>query len=93
LLTLWGVNSVFVLNRKYVRDSETLLKNQPEDLKAARRWQAGYIMIYAFEFLVCMWGTALHFFGSPVTHVVPFFAASALFIAWFRPGIQSEAME
>lgn len=91
LLALWCANSVFFFNRKYVRKSEDLLKHQPDDSKAARRWQVGYIIIYALSFAITGWGTVLHFFGSPVTHVVPFFAVSAVLLAWFRPRIPSGA--
>ena len=85
LIALWCVYSAFYVNRRIVRKAEALVKEQPDNLQAVRRFRAGYILIYIASFAVGLYGLVLHFFGSPVTHVVPFFAVSVMMISWFRP--------
>jgi hypothetical protein len=68
-----------------VRQAEVVLGDTSDDPKTVRHLRFGYIAIYAASFGIAMCGTLLHFFGAPVTHVVPYFATAAALIFGFRP--------
>jgi hypothetical protein len=85
LLSLACVNTVFYFNRKYVRKAEALMKEEPDDGRASKRWRIGYLAIYGASFAIALYGLVLHFFGAPPAHVVPFFAVGGAMVLWFRP--------
>jgi len=93
LLSLMCVNSVLFFNRKYVRKAGEVLRQQPNDPKASKRWRVGYIAIYAIGFAIALYGMILHFFGAPGGHVIPFFLVGGLIILCLRPRSGRETVD
>lgn len=85
LLAVWALAATLLFRRKLVKSSEKSLAVSPEDTVALRRWQTGYVIIYAFSEAVALYGLLLHFLGFSPVQIAPFFAAGIVPILVFAP--------
>lgn len=75
----------FVLRKTLVLRAEDALRKQPQDAMALARWRVGYIVIYALNLSIALYGLALHFLGFSISAVVPFLLVGFALILYFRP--------
>lgn len=84
-LAIWALAALLFFRRKLVKVSEKILAVSPDDAVAVRRWQTGYVIIYALSEAVALYGLVLHFLGFSPVQIAPFFAAGILPILVFAP--------
>jgi hypothetical protein len=76
---------IFALRKVWVLPIEARLESQPQDPKALIRWRQGYLAIYSISLSIALYGLVLHFLGSSLPQVLPFFLAGILLILFLGP--------
>lgn len=71
--------------RKYVRTARATLAQVPNEAKALRRWQVGYITSFVLSEAVVLYGTNLRFYGLTFSQVVYFYIAGTLLMIFSGP--------
>lgn len=74
-----------VMRGKMIRPYEELLPTAPGDKGALRRWQSGYIFIFALCEAIAIYGVVLRFIGFSSAKVLPFFVSGFVLMLLFRP--------
>jgi hypothetical protein len=79
------VGVIFVARRTLVLQSETLLRDRPQDLVSLGRWRAGYIVTYALCETLALFGLILRLSGLPMSQVWPFYLGGFGLLLFFGP--------
>jgi hypothetical protein len=77
--------SWLVLRRKYLGRSVTLLRSNPENIEAIKRWRTGHILSFTLSEAVALYGVNLRYLGSSFREVIPFYAAGFVLMLWSWP--------
>lgn len=82
---------IFVMRRIQVFPAEALLRIQPEDAKALVRLRQGYIVTYALNLSIAVYGLMLHFLGFSISQIAPFFIGGFVPLVFFGPKVTGQS--
>lgn len=68
-----------------LRPAEEVLRMQPEDAVALRRWRKANLVTLVCAEAVVLYGMALRFMGGTLSQAAPFYAAGVLLMLVFTP--------
>ena len=76
---------IFVIRRIRVLPAEATLATQPQNAQVLMHWRQGYLVTYVLSEAIALYGLVLHFLGSAVSQVAPFFLAGFALITFLGP--------
>ena len=88
VISLVGVTEVviiFFFRRKFVLQTEPLLRSEPFDPAVLARWRAGYIITWALSTSIALYGVVLRYIGFAFNQVCLFLIAGFVLILFFSP--------
>ena len=84
-LSISTVGSILVVRRTLVFQSETLLREDPDDLVTLARWRAGYIVTYALCEVLALFGLVLRMLGFSLAQVWPYYISGFVLMLFLGP--------
>lgn len=90
-VAVWMLIGLLRFRKKWVKKSELVLVNSPDDPDALRRWKSGYIVTYAFSEAMAVYGLMLHFLGFGAGQVVPLLVAGFGLIMFYSPRLPAKS--
>ena len=83
--SIWTLSTGFRLRGRIVGKANEILRSDPDDVRAWRRWSSGNIIFYAMCESFALYGLVLRFMGAAPTQTIPFFVVAIICILAFGP--------
>ena len=79
------VGGILFFRQRLIPPAEEVLRTQPEDANALRRWRTANLITLTLAEAVVLYGLALRFLGGTLLQAAPFYAAGVLLMVVFTP--------
>jgi len=76
---------ILIVRRTMVVRAEAVLADQPGNVDALKRWQAGYLVTYVLCEALALYGLVLQFLGFTLSQVATFYVAAIALMLFFSP--------
>ena len=85
LMAATPVGVILFFRQRLIPPAEEVLRTQPEDANALRRWRTANFITLVLAEAVVLYGFVLRFMGGTLLQAAPFYAAGVLLMVVFTP--------